>query len=140
MRIKDANILRMKLRNEIAVLQLIGRRAQANTCKKVIREIEGMPEIEVVPLEEYEALERRFRELEKRLSDVESSPFDGGMSQAEYFNGARRAVWLFDGRMAERNFFKCSECGCTTFTKESEPNFPQCPDCGRAMNGGVSDG
>lgn len=102
--------------------------------------VDNATAIKVVPYGEYKALEQRVRELEKRLADVNSSPFDGGVSQAEYFNGARRAVWLFAGRTDERNIFKCSECGCTAFTKESEPNFPQCPECGRAMNGGVSDG
>lgn len=28
-----------------------------------------------------------IQQLEKRLSDVNASPFDGGMSQMEYFNG-----------------------------------------------------
>lgn len=28
-----------------------------------------------------------IQQLEKRLADVNASPFDGGMSQAEYFNG-----------------------------------------------------
>lgn len=28
-----------------------------------------------------------IRQLEKRLADVNASPFNGGMSQAEYFNG-----------------------------------------------------
>lgn len=28
-----------------------------------------------------------IQQLEKRLADVNASPFDGGMSQAEYFSG-----------------------------------------------------
>lgn len=28
-----------------------------------------------------------IQQLEKRLADVNASPFDGGMSQAEYLNG-----------------------------------------------------
>ena len=34
-------------------------------------------------------LTSRVAELEKRLADMNASPFDGGMSQAEYFNGRR---------------------------------------------------
>lgn len=31
-----------------------------------------------------------IRQLEKRLADVNASPFDGGMSQAEYFNEEKK--------------------------------------------------
>ena len=31
-----------------------------------------------------------IQQLEKRLADVNVSPFDGGMSQAEYLNGGKK--------------------------------------------------
>jgi len=151
MRIKDANTLRKDLA-QFPVCKGGRSGAVSSIFISIINAIDKMPEIEVVPLEEYKALEKRVRELEKQLSDVSSSPFDGCMSQKEYFHGEtdceRRERWvlIFENPMpsivgGRRYRWKCTGCGAGIETKELRPPAEhRCYICGACMDWGVSDG
>lgn len=125
MRIKDANYLQKQLAKFP--------HSENSAFGMIIAVINKMPEIEVVPLEEHEALVQRCRELEKQLSDVGSSPFDGGMSQAEYFDGERRGGWSWP--TGHDNRHTGATCGaCNRFVKQPGTLWIYCPLCG-ARNG-----
>lgn len=62
-------------------------------CCLIVKDCEGCPFAEwntgcVRHLMEHSC--EYIRQLEKRLADVNASPFDGGMSQVEYLNGEAR--------------------------------------------------
>lgn len=135
MRIKDANYLQKQFKKFP--------HSKGSAFGLIIDVIDKMPEIEVVPLEEYEALERRFRHL---VSNEYIASFDAvdhsgkykrDISEAGKFPvSGQRERWLHVGRTAGRSFFRCSGCACVVFTKENEPEFPQCPECFALMDGG----
>ena len=149
--------MRMKLisHGQIVVdfLENLGRRDSYKAkFDALCKAVDNAPEIACVPIAEYEKLEQRVRELEKRLSDVSTSPFDGGMSQAEYFKGEtdckRRERWVLvpmDTTFAlvggVRYRWKCTGCGAGIETEELRPPAEhRCYICGACMDWGASDG
>ena len=72
-----------------------------------------------------------IRELEKRLADVNASPFDGGMSQAEHFEPVKHGEWIpFRRDIFNIEYFRCSVCG----KKEKHGHWAYC-HCGAKMDG-----
>lgn len=97
MRIRDANILRKKLADHLEWIRGNGggKSALAQCIEVIVNAIDDIPEETVVPLEQYEALKQRAAELRNQLSAVSSSPFDGGMTQAQYFSGEARKMGAY---------------------------------------------
>lgn len=142
MRIKDANTLREDLA-QFPVCKGGRSGAVSSIFISIINAIDKMPEIEVVPLEEYKALERRFRHLmqSEYIASFDAVDHSGkykrDISEAGKFPASvQRERWLHVGRTAGRNFFRCSGCACVVFSKDDNPDFPQCPECFAMMDGG----
>ncbi len=98
-----------------------------------------------------------IRELENRIDDVNASPFDVGMSQAEYLNGeagketpppdfapVKHGVWIPVDEDAPCDEWQCTACWETkTFVYEMDRDemkelYSYCPNCGAKMH--VEDG
>lgn len=129
-------------------LDRLGRKDSYKAKFDALREaVDNATAIEVVPYGEYKALELRVRELEKRLSDVGSSPFDGGMSQKQYFGETdckRRAKWECIETGKVYKVWACTVCGQKLLlSSEEKPHYEKyrfCGRCGAKMDRGVSDG
>lgn len=121
------------------VSEIIGRPVYTHELPSLLNTIKeaAFPDFCMICKTESEPLEQRIRELEKRLSDVGSSPFDGGMSQKEYFHGEtdckRRGGWSWPS--GHDNRYNGATCGvCNRFVKQPGTLWIYCPLCG-ARNG-----
>ena len=143
--------MRMKLINRGQVitdfLENLGRRDSYKAkFDALCKAVDHAPEIACVPLAEYEKLERCVRELEKQLSDVGSSPFDGGMSQRQCFEGEtdckRRERWILSfskrrGICDFEHYWRCSGCNAHIKTDDLRPpSEHRCHNCGACMDWG----
>ena len=79
-----------------------------------------------------------IRQLEKRLADVNASPFDGSMSQAEYFGNQSGLItgWNYpaghDGR-----YYGATCSVCNRFVRQPGVLLRYCPLCGAKKEGGA---
>lgn len=107
------------------VSEIIGRPVYTHELPSLFDTIKeaAFPDFCMICKTESEPLEQRVRELEKRLSDVGSSPFDV----------ERRAGWNWPAGMNGR--YTGATCGaCNRFVKQPGTLWIYCPLCG-ARNG-----